>query len=582
MNVQLRDIKGLTPAIDARKSDEPRLITGDNIRFTADGIVSDYGNEYVIESAFTAPSYAQGTRIETRDGTRCFTFIDNVIFEYDETVGDFIPIYVAEGDTMAAGRWTIGYLNRFIFFCHKSVGVIWLSTQTGEVGRLNVAGLPDVALAICVDNGRLVVIDNDAMYWSAQENGFDFSPALGEAGFQNIGARVSGRPLLCVSFARGVLTLTTGGLMRSEFTGDTQVYRHRAITTTYAPVNSLCVFKTVEDEVVFLDKRGFFSSSGEQPVPYSPLWNEFLIEELDLFRLTEKENLRVEWDETNRLLYLSVSESDVAPLYDYAYVLYAPIDKWSKFSESHYGVLPFSVSDSERRGEYYGFIDSDGYPRWWGGQSHRQLPETVTESRYIQRYVDYPVTQQREQLSRVMPCTIHVSADSEKDIATVTGYYEWDGLNVSDPIIQGLGAVARVGLLRFGPGEYVDETSEIQQITIGSILSSDGLTPAVDYNTIPDGTSNEDYLAVTGAEDFGFGSYSYVNFDLKVIACIDGRSEFNSEIPTLYDFYTAQRYYALSLVGVYFIIEFSASTAGDAFAIKTVEFSNIIDAGRVL
>src|SRR3546814_9519542 len=72
----------------------------------------------------------------------------------------------------------------------------------------------------------------------------NFPPALGEAGAQVISARVAGFPIMVSNYAGGVLTWTTGGLMRSEFTGDQETYRHRDINTEYRPVNSFCVLQT--------------------------------------------------------------------------------------------------------------------------------------------------------------------------------------------------------------------------------------------------------------------------------------------------------------------------------------------------
>lgn len=582
VNIRVVDIQGLTPAIDARKQDSIRLISGDNIRFTADGIISDYGNEYLIEDPVFDPEYIQGARIRTRDGDRTFTLVQNAILEYNEDIGDFDVIYTFEDTTQSPYRWTWGFLNGFIFFCHPAPGIIWLSTRTQQTGRLQVPGLPENPLALTVDNGRLIVIDSSAFYWSAQSDGFNFVPSLGGPGFQLINERVSGLPIMCVSFARGVLTLTSGGIMRSEFTGDNAVYRHRAINTEYAPVNSFCIFKTIDDQVVYLDRRGFFASRGEFPQAFAPLWNEFLIDELELFRLTEAENLRVEWDENNRLLYLSVSESDIPPRYDYAYVLYQPLDKWAHFAETHYGIFPINIgSTTERRGQYFGFCDSDGFVRWWGSQSHRQTRATDTTSNFVRKKVEYPVTRTREVTSEIMPCAVRGSTISEINVDDITGYYTQDGLNLLAPNITDLGAKARLGLFRLTRGEYPDEVSEVTDITVGSVLSNDGQIPSVDYNTMPPGTSNEDYNTAVGAEDFGISTVSFVNFDFRVIASQDGRSAFSTRTPQLSDFYLGQRYYAVNIVGVFFILEFSTSSAGQAFYIRDLEVSAIADAGRI-
>src|SRR3546814_15505499 len=81
-------------------------------------------------------------------------------------------------------------------------------------------GLPSQPRAITVNQGRLVVLTDQVLAWSWQSDGRNFTPALGEAGAQVISARVAGFPIMVSNYAGGVLTWTTGGLLRTEFTGE--------------------------------------------------------------------------------------------------------------------------------------------------------------------------------------------------------------------------------------------------------------------------------------------------------------------------------------------------------------------------
>src|SRR3546814_17528277 len=94
------------------------------------------------------------------------------------------------------------------------------------------------------------------------------------------------------NYAGGVLTWTTGGLMRSEFTGDQETYRHRDINTEYRPVNSFCVLQTDKNTSMILDERGIYRSQGEAPEPATPLFNEFLKDYIQKNRLKLDQNLR--------------------------------------------------------------------------------------------------------------------------------------------------------------------------------------------------------------------------------------------------------------------------------------------------
>ena len=106
---------------------------------------------------------------------------------------------------------------------------------------------PTQPIAIAVNNGRLCVIDPIMFSWSMPSNGLDFTPALGGGGFQQISDRVGGTPMMITSYAGATLTWTTGGVLRSEFTGDAAVFRHRSLSTDVRPANSFCVVGVAND-----------------------------------------------------------------------------------------------------------------------------------------------------------------------------------------------------------------------------------------------------------------------------------------------------------------------------------------------
>ena len=582
---RISDLRGLTPAIDSRRLNGHQLISGDNIFFDSNGVMSGFGNEYLIDVPFATGDYIQGIRAQIKGGDRTFTFTEDAILEYVEATGDFEVVYVIPSTAGTPYRWTYGYLNDVLYFCHPAAGIIYYNITTEAKGRWRDAADITITtpLAVAVSNGRLCIIDETWFYWSETSDGFTFTPSTGGAGTQKINDRVSGDPILCAAYKSGVLTLTSGGIMKSEFTGDRVVFRHRAVNTLYSPINSFCVFQTVEDTVVFLDKRGFFQSAGETPQPFTPVWNEFLIQELEKFRILERENIRVEWDANSRLLYLSVSVSDVTPVYDYAYVLYQPSDKWSKFTETHYGIVPFNIESSVRRRQYHGFIDENRKPRIWTGAPQKQITATNPSQYLYIPLVQYPlhtIDLSGGNTASVSASACAMSALEESTIASIAGYYTYDAADPYPESVEGLGATARVGLFRFTTDQYPDMMSEVSDITVGSHVSTDGNTPIEDFSTIPDGTDDEDYNAAMGAADYGFGRVTYVNFDMNLITSCDGRSSYDTQVPVLARFFPDQRYYTTTAVGVFHILEFKATDPGQTFHLKMLELNGIL-AGRL-
>jgi hypothetical protein len=403
-----------------------------------------------------------------------------------------------------------------MYFCHPMVGIVRASPLLNDFTKLVGPGVPEFPLAICVDNGRLCVIDKDFMYWSAQSNGADFEPRIAGAGFQLISDRVSGYPITLHSYSKGVLTFTTGGVMQSGFTGDDAVYRHRAINTEYRPINSFCTAQMDDNTVVVLDERGLFASRGEAPEPLAPLFNEFLIEYIRKNDLKIGQNIRLEWDNLRRLMYISVSTTFSSALYERAFVLYPPLDKWGSFDEPHYGIMPITINMNDRKGDYCGFVGSDQRLRYWIETGSRQAVD-----------------------GSLLP----------------------------------LDASIQIGLIRFNElTESNDQMIEVQQIMIGNATSGPSDVVALDFNLIPEG-QDEDYNIALGAEDFGENRLQYVNHKIRFVGTIDGQSAFDIANPQLTVFTKASRYYACTCQGVWHMLELSADEVGEFFHCRAFELT---------
>jgi hypothetical protein len=414
-----------------------------------------------------------------------------------------------------------------------------------------------------------------SLYWSAPSNGLDWVPREGGAGFQVINDRVAGDPVMVTSYTGGILTWTTGGVLRSEFTGDVEVYRHRALNTEYRMINSFCSMKIDDNTVVIADERGLFQTKGEAPQPFTPLFNEFLIDYLQRFNLGIGNNVRLEWDDLERHVYLSVSLSESNALYEKAFVLYPPLDKWGQFNEPHYGILPFRINTSIRADDYFGFVDSDSVARYWlsvGSREAEQVDLTLVSA--------YPAQQVPPHLINGSPgitfgSTLNVNSFENSNELTPAGFFPRDGIVQADANLTGLGAKIQMGLVRFTGDATDTEIAELTQLTIGSVVSGDPDLVAEDYNVIPGGVSDEDYNLVSGAEDFGLEVKTYVNHKVRVVGSMDGVTAFMEEEPTLVTFQQGIRNYSMSVNGIWFILELRAEDIGESFHCKVFELTAI-------
>lgn len=575
------DIQGLIPALDARKTQGQGVLSGRNFLFDLDGPKSAFGNDYLIPFVFLNPNYFQGFRLRVLEQDLAIYFFDQEMILFDPNLGTFKILFEYQSTKLNPHRWTWGAVGRFIFFCHPVVGILAYSIDLQSVNWHIGIGAPAKPIAITADNGRLVILDATTLYWSKAENGFNFTPTLGEAGFQIVNQRITGEPIICHSYGGGIVTFTTAGFMRSEFTGDQAIYRHRAVMTEFHPINSFCTFKFDNSTIVFLARQGLYQTDSQRPTPYAQLFNEFLIDELPKFNLLGAANLRLEWDDEARHLFLSVSVTDLSAVYEKAYVYYPANDKFGTFDESHYGIFPINIIGGARKTASFGFMDLTGRLRYWKFQGLRETLPTDPTGYYYKPLVQRPVQFARESLHRVMPSVARVAHLPEATQpgleigGGLLGYYDFDGSTLLDREVEGLDSIVRVGLFRFSDLLSNDEFSEVQGISIGSVISGDVAVDSLDFNIVPDGVSDEDYNTAIGGEDFGVDRFTFINFDLRLISSADGQKAFNICSPDLAHFFDSQRYYRCNSIGIYHILEFHANTPGQFYHVRSLEISAI-------
>ncbi len=361
------DIKGLTPAIDPTRSDDMFVLNGKNYLFDALGPRSGFGSRFLLPHRLLNPVGVQGQQLDLQIGRRNFTITNQSIQIWDEELGGWRFIYVFPVSLVVDYRWSTAYVNGRVGFCHPDVGILTYDVDNDVCERLAdlTVGSPDRPIAICDNNGRLVAVGPDYWHCGNPSDMLDWEIKLGGAVLQKVNDRVPGYPVMITSFANGTMVWTTGGVMRSEFTGDAAVYRHRAVQTKYRPVNSYCVVQLNDETVVVLDERGLFQTKGDSLEPYAPVFNEFLNAYIKNNDLDLTQALRLEWNPTAKLLYLSVKLAYGTALYEKCYVHYPAIDKWGSFDSPHFGILPIWIDKGPRRDDYFGFVDAAGRFNYW-------------------------------------------------------------------------------------------------------------------------------------------------------------------------------------------------------------------------
>lgn len=475
--IQGTDIGGLTPAVDARKVEGQIITSGKNFKFDSDGPFSGFGDDFLTSIPLGTPDFVQSLKVDVNGRDRTFLAEASTILEWNEDEGNYDVIFIFPDTTTNPFRWTTAYLNNFVYFCHPAInGILFLSIITGDTGYITTAGVPQFPQAITENNGRLIVITPTLYQWSDPSNGQGWIPGTkGGAGFQVIADRVSGTPIMVASTGNIVLTFTTAGIMKSEFTGDFATYRHRALKTDYGPINSFCVAKTDDITIVILDRRGLFKSIGDAPSPYTAIFNEYLRVRLERDPFLFASNSRIDWDVVHQTLYLSSSTTDLQSLYQRAFVIYPALDKWGSFDTPFFGICGVIIPTGARRGDYFGYVDGDGRFRIWDFDAHKTDITIDTASYHYWSLIQYPVERFPTSVGHVScASTARVSALNEFEEPGLkigggrSGYYTFDGGSLLAGVLQPLDAFVDIGLFRISTGTNETEETEIQDITLHS------------------------------------------------------------------------------------------------------------------
>lgn len=582
-NFRAADIKGLTPAIEASQSNDLFVLDGKNYLFDSKGPRSGFGSRALTQIPFGVSNNPQGFRVRLKGRSRCFTFTDRTILEWSESAGSWRVIYITVDTSAAPNRWTWGYLNGKLYMCHPSTGILVYDVDGDYCKPHDGPGVPTQAMAVTVNNGFLVVMTPTVTAWSAPSNGMDFTPTLGGAGFQVISDRVSGYPIAITSYTQGCLTWTTGGVMRSAFTGESTVFQHRALQIEYQPINSFCTCRVDDDSVIIADRRGLFQTKGDSLQPYAPVFSEYLSTYIQNNQLDQGFNIRVEWDELQRRLYVSTSLSYADPNYENCFVLYPNVDKWGQFSSTHRGILPIYIESGSRKGDYYGAIGPGGRVSLFMDTPSREsaLTNSPTSNLY-QPLIQKPPQYDSENDFVTLSSSGIASSIPTSQMTGVAGYYPMDGVARLTGPLTGLDSKISIGMFRGGGDIATDQLAEVVNIQLKSTLDDVIHYASGDlFNTIPTDGTEYDLSQLMTPVDYNLEKTTYVNHKLTLIGTVDAKTQFDIGIPKLVGFVKGSRYYSCSVTGLWHILVLEALDVGESYHLEGLEIT-ATSAGRLL
>jgi len=592
-NIFAKDIQGLLLALDARQVEKPLIINGKNFLFDAEGPFSGFGTTLSSFINITDPEYFFTFKVLDKNNvTIVLYFTETVVYQHDLTSMVFRPLFTYVNDGKI-GPWSASKVGIKYYFCHRAVGVIIFNTDTNNWELHASSDLPPNPQSVTESGGRLVILGDDRAAWSAQEDGEDLNPTPSTgAGFQ-LTSIVGGDPLLVAKIENGFLSYTTSGIMASVFVGAAGTpFRHYPLSSEFRLFNRFSHAIDENGAHIFLDDKGIYTTSGQNPVDFDPLFSEFFRNKLvDTLPITDYV-IRFFYDTERVRFYFAISFSEVTPIYTLCYVKAVQVQKWGRLDTLFYAIGYMYISMGTPNQIIYGYISIDGLLCSFTKTPYIEILPISNNiiSHFYRVVVQYPIvidTDVHNMSSVVKLVAVDESALVTQDRAS--GWYkdvDLLGTLTSSVIIRnltGLDSEIEVGLFRYIEQRFPDEMGEVLNVSIGA-----GFTPVgqeeEDWNI---DTGEEDWNVIPGEEDWGLEIANTEIFNALIAPTNDGSNTLLDvqgasleQTLTLISSAGAQNYYDCHVVGVYHIITLNALVSNETFHLKSLEISGNL-AGRI-
>lgn len=361
--------RGLQPGIDRKRVPDAYVVEGENFLVDVDGPVSIFGKRWQIFDSIEEPRGIQA--LDDGPEEDLYWCLHDSINVWEPATRQLVPVF-EHPQRVEWWPWTRARVGTFIYLCNKEIGLIRYCTTACLWQAVTGSNVPPDPIAVCESGGRLVILSNEFITWSAIDDGSNAglapSTATG-AGFQSLSIISSNpRALMVLPYSGGVISYARAGVLRSELRETSpNPFRHRVISRTHPVLNPWCaiVLPSVGDSEepeshLFLTPRGFYTTDGrERPKMWQPLLSEYFHRQV-LPRLQHADfnrmSVRLGRLFQDNAVTVSVSEDSRSAIYTHAWVVYTPTGDVGNYAQGHTAFVPF-IKDGEYES---GVVDVNG------------------------------------------------------------------------------------------------------------------------------------------------------------------------------------------------------------------------------
>ena len=462
-----RQIKGLLPALVSRNIDKPHIIQGRNFLIDTKGPKASFYSRFVSHSVISNPIDAVTFRLE--DDTDLLLVTSSGFLKYDTASQTFYPVFVPSVAITEYYPWSMAKVGNDYFFAHKGLGtrVIKYASLADIWSEITTDVLTGVR-SVCASQGRLVILSEDWVQWSAQDDGTDLT-ASAVTGAGAFGLNISGgKGLRVMDAADGFICYTsTGGVLKGDVSTGISPFRVYSADTRQKLINPYCCIQLEDGINLILTARGFQVTANGKFEPWQQLMGEYLTNTvLPNLDLTVNTVIKLHFNSDRKLLFVSLGADDSPTLYQRALVLYLPVDEWGSFDELHYGFGELMLNAGPDVGYNFGFFCVNGYLHRFVKEIFRE--RALTEEWYHYRTVlDMPPVRVGTKI--IWQANVRLTAHDEADLTGLAS-----------------------GVYGFSYTEYPADPSDVET-GMAELDAVNGVTVS-DYMT--NGLANEDWLDV--------------------------------------------------------------------------------------
>lgn len=618
--------KGLIPLIDRKQSAQPYVVSGKNFVVTAQGLASGLGRDLVAYKAIENPVNVQF--FEISESIESFICTDEGIFRLDTESTRLVCLYKFTFRLDSQYPFTKAAVGNKFYFARDGYPLIEYNPSTESWQELSGGSIPDNIVACEESEGRLVVLTDLFVAWSAIGDGQDFvaseftgagAQALSKVGFAN------STPIAIRKTSEGFLTFLSTGILRSQAIQSSVVYRHTVLSYEHVPLNPFCISTTVDQSTIFLTTNGLFSTRGQNPEPWQPLMSQFLREQIipNLDLIVNQNNPQLFFDYDNSWFIVGISELQTPYVFTKGYILNIPMDEWGSIDANFVTLANIKILPLNFIGFSYGLVTPDGsiyiinnakgveyVPQLTGGLHYKKIQEEIPAlinndvlrfqskfdwetiatssmpftglyNRYGLRegFTEPPVIPQSEKPAVIVSDVLSFKVHTELNAGIV------DIQTIKEPkYYETLDSEITVGPFRLTDEQVHDKYSYINGLILGMKAEAVGEVAEDWDSTIQFPVElHVDWMVATGDEDWGDSPVGSVQYDLSLIPTKDAYTPIPNDKTTL----ELVKYDGVSLIyscysnGIYHLLNLKALNPDDNFYLKTADI-NINLGGRLL